>query len=284
MEDVRFGKQVEAEKVERVVEGMVDSIFRNQDALMSLARIKQTDEYTFYHSMSVGVLMISFARHMGFDKQLIQEVGVGAMLHDIGKMKVPQDILNKEGRFTEDEYNRIKEHVAHGRNILERTPGISKISVSIAAEHHERIDGTGYPDKLQGDEISVFGQMTAIADVYDAMTSDRCYQCKTDPTAVLKKLYEWSKLHYSQDLVQRFIRCVGIYPIGTLVRLESGMLGVVIHHGEKNLLQPVVRVVFNVKREALIIPYDVDLTSNGDRITGYEAPAKWDLNPLAYVN
>jgi hypothetical protein len=126
--------------------------------------------------------------------------------------------------------------------------------------------------------------MTAIVDVYEAMTADRCYQKKIIPSEVLKRLNEWSKHHFNRDMVQRFIRCVGIYPIGTLVRLESGMLGVILHHSEKSLLEPVVRVVFNPARETCIMPYDIDLCNNGgDRITGYESPEKWDLNPLAYL-
>jgi putative nucleotidyltransferase with HDIG domain len=284
MDDIRFGKQVEIEKIESVVENMVESIFRNQDALISLGKIRQKDEYTYFHSMSVGALMISFARQMGFDRRSVQEVGIGAMLHDIGKMKVPEEILNKTGKLTGDEFTTIKKHAVYSREILEESDGISETSIAVAAQHHERMDGSGYPAKLQGDEISIFGQMTAIVDVYDAMTADRCYQKKFVPSDVLKNLYEWSKHHFNRDLVQRFIRCVGIYPIGTLVRLASGMLGVIIHHSEKSLLEPVVRVVFNPDRETLIMPYDIDLSNNGgDSITGYESPEKWDINPIAYL-
>ncbi|KPK02271.1 MAG: phosphodiesterase [Nitrospira bacterium SG8_35_4] len=284
MDDIRFGKQLETEKIEGVVENMVESIFRNQDALISLGKIRKKDEYTYFHSMSVGVLMISFARQMGFDRRSIQEVGIGAMLHDIGKMKVPHEILNKNGKLTDEEISDIKEHAVYSKKILEETNGISETSINVAAQHHERVDGSGYPEKLQGDEISIFGQMAAIVDVYDAMTADRCYQKKFVPSDVLKRLYEWSKHHFNRDLVQRFIRCVGIYPIGTLVRLESGMLGVIIHHSERSLLEPVVRVVFNPARETLVMPYDLDLSNHGgDRIKGYESPEKWDINPVAYL-
>lgn len=284
MDDIRFGKQIETEKVERVIENMVESIFRNQDALISLGKIRKKDEYTYFHSMSVGVLMISFARQMGFDRRSIREVGIGALLHDIGKMKVAYEILSKKEKLTDGEFEKIKEHAVFSRTLLEKAEGISEISVTVAAQHHERMDGSGYPEKLQGNEISIFGQMTAIVDVYDAMTADRCYQKKFIPSEVLKKLYEWSKHRFNRDLVQQFIRCVGIYPIGTLVRLESGMLGVIMHHSETSLLEPVVRVMFNPVRETLIMPYDIDLSNNGgDRITGYESPEKWDINPLAYL-
>ena len=284
MDDVRFGRQIETEKVEHVVENMVESIFRNQDALMSLSRIRKKDEYTYYHSMSVCALMVSFARQMGFDKRLVNEVGVGAMLHDIGKMKVPLAILNKKNKLTAEEYEMMKGHALLGKRILEETVGICETSILMCAEHHERIDGSGYPGNLEGDQISIFGQMSAIVDVYDAMTSDRCYQNKRNPSEVLRNLFEWSKQHFSLDLVQRFIRCVGIYPIGTLVRLESGMLAVVIDHGEKEILKPTVRVIFNTKREMLVIPYDLDLSRNGaDRILRYEASEQWDIDPIAYL-
>jgi len=263
---------------------MVESIFRNQDALMSLSRIRKKDEYTYYHSMSVCALMVSFARQMGFDKCLINEVGVGAMLHDIGKMKISHGILNKNDKLTTEEYEMMKGHVLIGKSILEETVGISETSILMCAEHHERIDGSGYPNNLKGDQMSVFGQMTAIVDVYDAMTSDRCYQKKMNPSEVLRKLFEWSSHHFNLDLVQRFIRCVGIYPIGTLVRLESGMLAVVIDHGETDILKPTVRVIFNTKREMLVIPYDLDLSNNGgDRVLRYEAPEQWDIDPIAYL-
>jgi putative nucleotidyltransferase with HDIG domain len=284
MDDVRFGRQIETEKIQCTVHEMVESVFRNQDALLSLGRIRKTDEYTYYHSISVCALMVSFAKQMGFDQRLVEEIGIGAMLHDIGKMKIPIEILHKTDKLTEEEYEIIKKHVIFGKDILESTRGIAEASILMCAEHHERVDGTGYPEKLSGDEISVFGQMSAIVDVYDAMTSDRCYQKKMNPSEVLRKLFEWSKFHFNRNLVQRFIRCIGIYPIGTLVRLESGMLAVVINHGEKDILKPTVRVIFNSERKILVIPYDLDLSENGgDRVLSYEAPEQWDIDPIAYL-
>ena len=283
MDDVRFGRQIQTEKVEHVVENMVESIFRNQDALLSLGRIRKMDEYTYYHSMSACALMVSFARQMKFDPQVIHEVGVGAMLHDVGKMKVPPEILNGRGKLTNEEYEIIKGHVLHGNAILEETKGLTDTSIVMCAEHHERINGSGYPHKLKGDDISVFGQMSAIVDVYDAMTSDRCYQNKLNPSEVLKKLFEWSTSHFNKELVQRFIRCVGIYPIGTLVLLKSGMLAVVINHGEKDMLKPVVRVILNTQSKTRLVPYDLDLSANGDSVERYEAPEKWGINPVTYL-
>lgn len=284
MDDVRFGKHLRVEKVEHVVEEMVDSIFRNQDALMTLGRIRKVDEYTYMHSMTVCILMITFGRYLGCDKQTLKDIGVGAMMHDVGKMKISQHILTKKALLLEEEYNQMKKHVEHGRAIMKETSGISERSILLVSQHHERMDGSGYPHGLRGDEIDQFGRAVAIVDVYDAMTSRRCYQKKYEPTEVLKKLYEWSKYHYDKELVQHFIRCVGIYPIGSLVRLESGVLGVVICHGNKSLLHPVVRIVYDIKRDKLMMPYNVNLSNGGgDSIACSESSEKWSLEPEIYL-
>jgi putative nucleotidyltransferase with HDIG domain len=289
MEDVRFGRQIKTEEVGQVVDNMIDSIFRNQDALMSLGRLKEKDEYTYMHSVSVGVLMISFGKHLGLDMQVLKEVGVGAMLHDVGKMIVSQVILNKTEQLTEKELAMMRKHAEYSRTILEQTHGISDNAIAMAAQHHERIDGTGYPLGLKGDEISYYSKAVAIADVYDAMTSQRCYQDKFLPTDVLKKLYEWSSYHYDRTLVEQFIRCIGIYPVGTLVQLESGLIGVIIQNGEKNLLQPVVRIVYNTRNGSYVkLPYEIDLAQPSgkkgeDRIVSYGSLEKLGIKPEIYL-
>jgi HD-GYP domain-containing protein (c-di-GMP phosphodiesterase class II) len=285
LDDVRFGKQVHKEKAEIMVEKMLDSVFRNPNALISLGRIRKVDEYTYMHSMSVCVLMISFGRYLGYEKDLLREIGVGAMLHDIGKMKVPHELLTKRSGLSDDEFAQLKEHVVFSRMILEQTEGISQTSILLASQHHERFDGTGYPGGLGGDETSEFGQAAAITDVYDAMTSKRCYQPKFEPTDVLRKLFEWSENLYNKSLVQHFIRNVGIYPIGALVRLKSGLLGVVINHGEQSLLHPAVRVVYDTKKDRMIMPFDIDLAnSDGDRVVCHELPEKWRISPEKYID
>jgi putative nucleotidyltransferase with HDIG domain len=289
MEEVRLGKQIEQEKVEHVVSKMVDSIFRNKDALISLSLIKQKDEYTFMHSVSVCVLMISFCREMGFDQRLITNVGVGALLHDIGKMKIPQKILNKPGNLTGDEFKHMKQHVEFGCQILEESSWITPPGLCVVAEHHERYDGAGYPKGLRGEELSIYGQMASIVDVYDAMTSNRCYRKAVEPTEVLRKIFEWSKYLFKKEMVHRFIRCVGIYPVGTLVMLESGLLGVVVEPGATSLLRPVVRIVYDEKRRGLVKPYDVNLSCpeghpRTDSIVDSEEPEKWGILPQIYLN
>jgi putative nucleotidyltransferase with HDIG domain len=283
--DIRLGKQVELEKMQPVVTAITDSIFRNPDAMISLLRIKQADVYTFLHSVAVSTLLIAFCRALKLERPVIELVGLGGLLHDIGKMKVPVAILNKPGKLTEQEFAIMKTHVDHSRLILENTPGVPSISIDIAAQHHERYDGSGYPQKLQASEISIYGQMASIVDVYDALTSNRIYHRGEEPTAVLHKLLEWSDHHFQPKLVQHFIRAIGIYPVGSLVRLESGRLAVVIEQHHENLLHPKVRMIFSTTANTFIFPKEVDLSQPGvtDHIVSFEKPSDWKIDPTRFL-
>ncbi|MBS4099603.1 MAG: HD-GYP domain-containing protein [Sulfuricella sp.] len=284
LSDVRLGKQIEVERMEPVVERITDSIFRNKDALTSLGRIKRKDDYTFQHSVSVCTLLVSFAHAMGFAREVVLEMGLGGLLHDTGKMRVPDSVLNKPGALTDAEFLVMKSHAAIGRDILRETPGISETAILVAGQHHERFDGTGYPDKLKGSEISEVGQMASIVDVYDALTSNRVYHKGMEPTDALKKLFEWSKFHFNEELVQQFIRVIGIYPTGSLVSLESGLLAVVVKPGEQSLLKPLVRIIFD-PRTGFVSPRDVDLADrhSTEKVVGHELPDKWKINPFKYL-
>jgi len=288
MNDIRFGRNIERGKVEEIVDKMAVSIFRNQDALLSLSKIRKIDEYTYAHSVSVCALMLAFGKHLGFKSQELREAGIGAMLHDIGKIKVPLEIINKRGTLSDEEIKLVREHVRFGCAMLEETSGISETSILVAAEHHERVDGMGYPNGLSGDDISRYGKAAAIIDVYDSMTSNRSYRNRIPATDALGKLFEWSKLNFDGRLVQEFVRCIGIYPIGSLVYLESGLLAVVISHGIKSLLHPIIRVIFDTKKNSYIRPYDIDLAqesdeSGGDMIISYASPDQWNVTPEIYL-
>lgn len=288
MQDVRLGRQIQTERVEPVVAKITQSILRNSGALLSLCRIKNKDDYTFQHSVSVCGLQTAFSRALAMSPADIHEAGIGGLLHDIGKTRVADEILNKPGRLTDDEFAQIKCHVVESRRILEATPGISVIAVQVAAQHHERHDGSGYPLGLKGAEISQMGQMAAIVDVYDAITSDRCYHKGLEPTEAMRKIFEWSKFHFNPDLVHAFARCIGIYPTGSLVRLESGRLAVVIGQCEGNLLKPLVRVMFSVKHNHYLPVEELDLAKplgrgGGDRIVQHENPENWGIDIARFL-
>jgi HD-GYP domain-containing protein (c-di-GMP phosphodiesterase class II) len=288
MQDARLGKAVQLEQVAPVVENVTASILRNPGALVGLSRIKSKDDYTFLHSVSVCTLLVAFCRARQLDEETTYQAGLGGLLHDTGKALVPDHILNKPGRLTDAEFAIVKNHPRDGHDILMRSPGIGEIPLDITLHHHERRDGSGYPDKLAGQAISELAQMAAIVDVYDAITADRCYHKGLPAAEALRKIYEWSEHHFNPAFAQEFIRCVGIYPVGTLVLLESGRLGVVVEPNEASLLTPKVNIFFDTKRLAFIVPQTVDLArglgaGGADRIVGHEAPEKWRVDPMKFL-
>jgi HD-GYP domain-containing protein (c-di-GMP phosphodiesterase class II) len=287
MHDARLGKAIELDQVEPIVQNITESILRNPGALSSLLRIKSKDDYTFLHSVSVCTLLVAFCRSAGMDKETIRQAGLGGLLHDTGKALVPDQILNKPGALTDEEFAIIKKHPKDGYDILLKSPSIGAIPLDITLHHHERMDGSGYPDKLPGDKISTLAQMAAIVDVYDAITADRCYHKGLSAAEGLRKIHEWSKFHFHPQMVQAFIRCIGIYPVGTLVLLESGRLGVVTEPHETNLLAPKVNVFFSTKSNTYIKPQEVDLAKplgmgGGDKILNHESASKWRVNPMQF--
>ncbi len=289
MADARLGKAVELDQVSPVVEAVTESILRNSGALLGLLRIKNKDDYTFLHSVSVCALLVAFCRSRSMDDDTIYQAGLGGLLHDTGKALVPDAILNKQGRLTDEEFEIIKRHPRDGYDILVKTPEIGQIPLDITLHHHERRDGSGYPDKQAEGSISELAQMAAIVDVYDAITSDRCYHKGMPAAEALRKIYEWSKFHFNPTLAQEFMRCVGIYPVGTLVLLESGRLGVVIEPHETSLLTPKVNVFFSTKNQTYIKPQTLDLSKpfgfgGGDKIVRHESPEKWKVNPMQFMN
>jgi HD-GYP domain-containing protein (c-di-GMP phosphodiesterase class II) len=288
MQDARLGKAVELDQVSPMVESITESILRNPGALTSLLRIKTADDYTFLHSVSVCTLLVAFCRARELDAETTYQAGLGGLLHDTGKALVPDKVLNKPGALTEDEFAIIRRHPRDGHDILARTPGIGPIPLDITMHHHERRDGSGYPDKQGEGAISELAQMAAIVDVYDAITADRCYHKGMSAAEALRKIYEWSKFHFNPQYVQEFMRCVGIYPVGTMVMLDSGRLAVVVEPHPTNLLAPKVNVFFNTKTNVYIRPQTVDLSrglgaGGGDKIVRHESPAKWKVDPMKFL-
>lgn len=277
MANVKMGQHIELEQVNPVINKLSQSILRNPNALLGLSRIRTMDVYTFEHSVSFSVLMMAFAKSMGLSEKIICEVGIGGLLHDIGKTLTPDEILNKPGKLTESEFVIMKEHVVHSRKILEKTKGLTQISMDIAAQHHEKYDGNGYPLGLKGDEISRYGQMSAIVDVYDALTADRCYHVGKEPSEVLKLLVKWSGAHFNPSLVREFIQSVGIYPAGSLVMLNNQHLAKVIDINE-NMLKPVVEVFLNAKTRSYIPRKLIDLAQfEAIKILKVESYQKWNI-------
>ena len=282
MEDARLGRQLEIEAVSPLVEKIAASVIRNSDALLSMRRLKHLDDYTYQHSVAVCTMLAGFARELGMDLPDIHSVALGGLLHDIGKARVSAALLNKAQALSDEEFIHLKSHVVLGADLLRQMPGVPPLAVAVLELHHERFDGSGYPQALAGEQIGLVGRMAAIVDVYDAITSERAYHAPISPAAAIRKLFELSGTQFDAQLVQRFVRSVGIYPVGTLVRLESGRLGIVTEQRESSLLTPVVRVIFDARRNYYIAPEEVDLSrplgaGGGDRIVGHESPASWQI-------
>lgn len=287
MQDARLGRAVEVAQVEEVADAIAESIERNAGAMTGLISIKNKDEYTFLHSVAVGTLMITFGKSLGLSPALTRQGGVGGLLHDTGKILVPDEILNKPGKLTDDEFTVMRNHPLQGWKLLSSMAGVDAVALDIALNHHERMDGSGYPHHFKGNDISQMAQMAAIVDVYDAITSDRCYHKGLPAPQVLRKLWEWSPHHFNPTLVQHFIRMLGIYPVGTVVRLESGRLGIVTDQHSDSALTPHVLLVFSTKSNAFIPPEELDMAHEakrgGDKIAGFEAPEKFGIDVARYL-
>ena len=285
MRDVRLGKAVHAENVAALVDDITESVVRNSGALLSMLRLKNKDDYTFLHCVSVGTLMVTFGRSIGMEGEDLRQAGIGGFVHDVGKMKVPDAILNKPAKLTDHEFGVIRAHPSTGHAILRESSGVGDVPLDITLHHHERMDGRGYPEKLAAPDISLLARMASIVDVYDAITSDRAYHKGMEPTEALRRMMEWAEGgQLDAELLKRFIRCVGIYPTGTLVRLESGLLGVVTDQNARELLKPRVCVFFSAIDNLYVTPRAIDLAkTEGDRIVADEDPLKWGVDPGRFL-
>ncbi|WP_273205525.1 HD-GYP domain-containing protein [Marinobacter subterrani] len=285
MNNVKMGAAIDIAPIHRLAQELQHSVFRNANALSCLGRIREKDNYLLEHSVNLSVLMSLFGNHRGLPADVLHQTIVGALLHDLGKILTPDEILHKPGRLSPEEFEVMKLHARHSRDILASTEGIGELAVITAAQHHERIDGTGYPEGLKGEEISEYGRMVAITDVYDAITADRVYHKGMTPTQGLKKLLEWSGDHLDPLLVRQFIRCIGLYPVGSLVLLESGRLGVVVETNEADQRLPAVRVMYHTRFRMPITVETIDLAKPGtqDRILRAVDPDEYRIDVRKFL-
>ncbi len=279
--EARMGNSVDAEQCLPLVEEIANSVSRNPSALISLARLKTKDDYTYMHSVAVCALMVSLGRQLGMNEDEMREAGMAGLLHDIGKMAMPLEILNKAGQLTDAEFQVIRSHPVRGYQILKDSGGVTPAALDVCLHHHEKVDGTGYPKRLKGDQISLLARMGAVCDVYDAITSTRPYKSAWDPAGSIQRMAQWTG-HFDPVVFKAFVMCVGIYPVGSLVRLESGRLAVVVDLNQQNLAAPVVRVFFSTRSKLPISVQTMDLSepNAGDRVVSRESPQDWGFTHL----
>lgn len=245
--EARMGKSIHVEEAVALVDDISLSMERNSNALLSLIRLKTADEYTYLHSVAVCVLMVALGKQLGLRGEELKQVGVAGLLHDIGKMAVPSAVLNKPGKLTDKEFDIVKTHPRKGWEILSAVLKANEPALDVCLHHHERVDGKGYPERLSGDKLTLHARMGAVCDVYDAITSERCYKKGWEPADAVKTMASWRTGHFDEKVFHAFVRTIGIYPNGTLVRLKSGRLGLVIEQSGKNLMTPLVKVFFSTR-------------------------------------
>jgi HD-GYP domain-containing protein (c-di-GMP phosphodiesterase class II) len=278
--EARMGKAVDADQCSELVNDVAESIERHPDAFRSVARLKTADEYTYMHSVAVCALMVSLGREIGLGEAQCREAGLAGLMHDLGKAFVPQEILNKPGKLTPEEFDIMKTHPAKGAEVLAGARNISAGVLDVCLHHHERIDGTGYPERLPSDRITQIARMGAICDVYDAVTSNRPYKAGWDPAHSLTQMASWQG-HFDRDLFKSFIRCIGIYPTGSLVRMRSGKLAVVLEQNTAALTKPKVKLFFSTRSNEPIRHELLNLaTDSRDQIQAPEPPEKWHFSYL----
>ena len=284
-QEARMGKAVDTGGAKKLVEEISDSVARNPSALISLARLKTVDDYTYMHSVAVCAMMVGLAKQLGLDEEQTRAAGLAGLMHDLGKALMPMEVLNKPGKLTDAEFAIIKTHPEEGHRLLLTGQDVDTVVLDVCLHHHEKTDGSGYPKGLKADEISLFAKMGAVCDVYDAITSNRPYKAGWDPAESLRKMAEWANGHFDNKVFQAFVKSLGIYPIGSLVKLSSGRLGVVVSQSGKSLTMPLVKVFYSTKSNLRVVPEVIDLSSPGttEKIINREDPAKWrfsDLNAL----
>jgi HD-GYP domain-containing protein (c-di-GMP phosphodiesterase class II) len=275
--DVRLGRAIRIEEVTSIVDGVIGTVERNPRALLEVLRLKQKNEYTYMHSIAVCTLMVNVARHMGKPEIKVRDYGLAGLLHDLGKMSIPDTILNKEGRLTEDEFCAVRDHPEQGYQVLTQSPNIPHMALDVCRYHHEKMDGSGYPFGVRADTLSPSVRLGAICDVYDALTSERIYKEAWSPVEALSAMWRWEG-HFDRALLFTFMQSIGIFVPGMLVRLRSNRLAIVLEN-KRRTSRPRVLAFYATLDRSFLTPEEIIIQDNlaNDSIVGVARPEDWDF-------
>lgn len=289
MEDVKEGKNLNLHAVRGVVEPILDSIIRNSEAYMWLSMMQKKSSYNYSHAVDNCALAIAFGRYMGLPKKDLMTLAIGLLMMDMGNVRVPLEILNKNGRLTDIEYKIVKKHVDYGVEILKSTKGMNEDIINIALTHHERFDGSGYPNALSGSHIPVYGRMAAIIDCYDAMTSKRPFRSAKSAYAALQNIYNWRGSAFQPELVEQFLQCMGVYPTGSIVEMTNGEVGIVLAQNATQRMRPKIMLLLDEDKTHLIEYKTIDLAKHFEDSSGYPLniyrgldPGQYGIDPTEY--
>ncbi len=259
VDEVRRGKEIDYRTATPLVDSFIESVFRNESAAATLFKLRFFDSYSYTHSINVSILAVILGKHLGMDRDTLRDLGTAGLFHDIGKSRIPEAILNKPGKLSESEFAVMKSHTLEGYQLMRNQPGLNPEILRAVVEHHERIDGTGYPRGLKEDEIGRFSRIISVVDVYDALTSRRVYKEPMAPAKALGMMYQWRDRDYSPKAIENFIKCIGVFPVGSFVRLSGGEHAVVVQANAERPTKPVVKVVFDARlRQRLPLTLDLD--------------------------
>ncbi|ACY51742.1 HD-GYP domain [Vibrio antiquarius] len=278
------GKIIEVDEVEAWADDVIESVFIDSDALQCVSALRKKDSYLLEHSVNVACLLVSFGKYLGLDKQTLKQLAIGGIIHDVGKIKVDDKILHKPAKLTPEEFEHMKLHQVFAGEIILHVKGLSDVSRDVCLMHHEKLDGNGYPRGLKGDEIPIHGRMSCIVDIYDALTADRCYKKGMSSAEAFKILLSLTPFHLDADLVYKFINCVGVYPVGSIVELSDGRVGIVWSSNDSQALKPEVKCFYSRKYQRYIDVAMVDLKNSLHKIERAVAPSSLEIDPKPFYD
>jgi HD-GYP domain-containing protein (c-di-GMP phosphodiesterase class II) len=278
------GKAIHVDELDGWADDLIESVLIDSDALHCVSALRSKDEYLLEHSVNVATLLVSFGKHLDLPKDTLKQMAIGGIIHDVGKIKVDDKVLHKPARLTPDEFEHMKMHQVYASEIITTVTGLSDISRDVCLMHHEKLDGTGYPNGLTAEQIPIHGRMSCIVDIYDALTADRCYKKGMSSAEAFKILLSLTPFHLDRELVYKFINCIGVYPVGALVELSDGRVGIVWTSNTAEPLKPEVKCFYSRKYKRFIDVAFVDTKSSNAKIEKAIAPTSLEVDPKPFFD
>ena len=278
------GKPIHVSELDDLADDMIESVLLDSDALHCVSALRNKDEYLLEHSVNVATLLVTFGKHLGLPKETLKQMAIGGIIHDVGKIKVDDKVLHKPARLTPEEFEHMKLHQVYAKEIITTVTGLSDVSRDVCLMHHEKLDGNGYPAGLKGDEIPLHGRMSCIVDIYDALTADRCYKQGMSPAEAFKILLSLTPNHLDKELVYKFINCIGVFPVGALVELSDGRVGIVWTSNGHEPLKPEIKCFYSRKYRRFVDVSFVDMKTTKLTIKKAIAPSQLEVDPKPFFD
>ncbi|KLN65767.1 MULTISPECIES: HD-GYP domain-containing protein [Vibrio] len=278
------GQPIHVDELDSLADDMIESILLDSDALHCVSALRSKDEYLLEHSVNVATLLVTFGKHLGLPRDTLKQMAIGGIIHDVGKIKVDDKVLHKPARLTPEEFEHMKLHQVYAQHIVTTVAGLSDISKDVCLMHHEKLDGNGYPAGLKGDEIPLHGRMSCIVDIYDALTADRCYKQGMSPAEAFKIILSLTPSHLDKELVYKFINCIGVFPVGALVELSDGRVGIVWTSNANEPLKPEIKCFYSRKYHRFVDVSFVDMKTAKLTIKKGIAPSQLEVDSKPFFD